>query len=182
MNTAQKTIIKSSVAAIGLAAVVLVTLVLPAELGIDPLGTGKLTGLIGLSAQADSRVTPEQSTFFTDEVSFTLGTFESVEYKYEIAAGSAMVFGWSAPAAITYDFHGEPNGGPEGFAESYDQGKADAVNGTFIAPFGGRHGWFFENRTFAPVDVRLVTSSFSRLSYLYRDGFVTTTDLGAPGK
>jgi len=45
-------LIRATLFALILAAVVLVVAVLPAEYGIDPLGTGKLLGLTQLAEQA----------------------------------------------------------------------------------------------------------------------------------
>ncbi len=55
----KKRIAKATVAALIIAAVLLVTAVLPAEYGIDPLGTGKLLRLTDL-AKADAK-TPERA-------------------------------------------------------------------------------------------------------------------------
>jgi hypothetical protein len=169
-------VIKATIAAMLVAAIILVTLVLPAEYGIDPLGTGEVLGLTGLSGGEAATVVEHAGALSHDKVTFVLGTFESVEYKYESERGSTIVFDWQATAPVTFDFHGEPAGGPAGFAESYAAGKAAVGRGSFNAPFSGIHGWYFENRTFSDVTVTLKASGFYQKSFTYRDGFIDTRE------
>ncbi len=64
----------------------------------------------------------------------------------------------TSSARLSYEFHGEPNVKPRGaegtdYYESYDiddTGK-DQSNGVFVAPSTGIHGWFWENKSGAPV-------------------------------
>ncbi|MEX2327238.1 MAG: hypothetical protein WD558_05880 [Pseudomonadales bacterium] len=174
------TIIKATITAVLMASLILVTVVLPAEYGIDPLGTGEYFGLAGLSGTASPAVTEQTGPLSNDKITFVLGSYESVEYKYETERGASLVYDWRATAPVTYDFHGEPVEGPAGFAESYTAGKAALGQGSFEAPFTGIHGWFFENRSFADVTVTLRTSGFYRRSFTYRDGFVDTREFGDP--
>lgn len=153
------------------AALLLLTLVLPAEYGVDPLGTGEAFGLLGLSEQPPAAVTPQAATFAVDVVRFELASFESVEYKYRLPAGASLQFGWEASGATVFDLHAEPDGAAEGFAESFSSGKADADYGTYIAPFPGIHGWFFENRSPLPITLTLTTAGFYRTATEFRDGW-----------
>jgi len=152
--------------------VMLLTLILPAEFDIDPLGTGQLLGLKGLSAKASKTVTMEEAKYHEDSVSFVLQPFESVEYKYQLRKGSSLLFSWMATNSLTFDFHGEPEGGPEGFAESYSVGRSKLENGTFTAPFSGIHGWFWENRASEAVTVVLTTTGFYSATLMFREGSV----------
>ncbi|MFT5211919.1 MAG: hypothetical protein ACI9CE_003660 [Flavobacterium sp.] len=154
------------------AALIIVTLILPAEFDIDPLGTGQLLGLKGLSADASKTVVMEQAKYQEDSVSFLLQPFESVEYKYQLHKGSSLLFSWVATNILTVEFHGEPEGGPEGFAETYSVGKAKLENGTFTAPFNGIHGWFWENRGSEAVTVVLTSSGFYSATLTFREGSI----------
>ena len=78
---------------------------------------------------------------------------------------------------LTFDFHGEPEDGPEGFEESYSVGKANVENGTFTAPFNGIHGWFWENRGAEAVTVVLTTSGFYSATLEFRDGLIQKQNL-----
>ncbi len=73
------TIVNATLIALAVALVILFTAVLPAEYGIDPLRTGKLLGLIGLSkaTAADTatagRATPVQTGIYTAQPSIYQG-------------------------------------------------------------------------------------------------------------
>ena len=163
----------ATLGAVGVAAVILVTLVLPAEYGVDPLGTGEALGLLGLSRQPPSAVTHQERTFHVDDVGFELAPFESVEYKYRLEAGSSLMYSWTASGEAIYDLHAEPDGAKPGFAESFARGRSVAENGTYVAPFPGIHGWFWENRGALPIRVELTTSGFYETATEFRDGWQT---------
>lgn len=164
----RKILIASAIAlAVGL--VVLLTAILPAEFGVDPLGTGRLFGLNALSAEANPF---EESAELhrNDYVEFELGPFESVEYKYTMDLDAPMVFSWIADAEVYYDMHAEPAGLGEDYAESFEQGNSASRSGSFHAPFAGIHGWFWENRGSRLVTVRLYASGYFVDSTVFRDG------------
>lgn len=149
--------------------IVLLTAILPAEFGADPLGTGRLFGLTALSAEVNPfEEKPEAHR--TDYVEFELGPFQSVEYKYTMDFDSPMVFSWTADDEVYYDMHAEPAGLGEDYAESFEQGNADNRAGSFHAPFNGIHGWFWENRGSRTVTVKLYASGFFVDSTVFRDG------------
>jgi hypothetical protein len=161
-----------------LSVVLTFTLVLPAEYNYDPLGSGALLGVLGLSTEpAWESVVAEQEVFATDLVEYVLQPYESVEYKYYLPGNSSMIFFWEASSVVSFDFHGEPEKGPEGFAESYDAGKLSRASGTFTAPFSGIHGWYWENRGSEEAKVKLRTAGFYTHAKEFRDGFVTRKDV-----
>jgi len=166
---ARKHILIASVAAFGVALLLLLTVILPAEFGVDPLGTGRLTGLIALS-NAENPYEEQLEVHRSDYVEFELGPFESVEYKYLMDLDAPLVFSWLADGEIYYDMHAEPAGLGEEYAESFEQGNADRRMGSYHAPFTGIHGWFWENRGGQTVLVRLYTAGFYQTSTVFRDG------------
>ncbi len=178
-------ILLATLMALCAAVLILVALVLPAEFDRDPLGVGEALGIRGLSRQPQlERVRDEKTGYRGEAVTFELLPFEFVEYKYRLHEGGTMLYSWSATAEVVFDFHGEPDAGPEGFAESYRLGKADGENGAFTAPYGGIHGWFWENRGTHPVTVTLTTSGFYSAALQFRDGLVsekTINEEAAPG-
>jgi hypothetical protein len=160
----------ATMAALVLAAVALVTAVLPAEYGIDPIGTGRLLGLTALADARPGVLSPQPQAFREDSVEFVLGPFESVEYKYRLEMGATMVYSWQSTGALTFDMHSEPENAPEGYAESFEKAEAEASHGTYIAPFSGIHGWFWENRGQRDVTVTLTTAGFYTGAIEFRDG------------
>ena len=150
-----------------LAAIVFVLFVLPAEYGVDPTGSGKLMGIDGMSAYEVNVLTRADMEFVEDEVEFYLAPFESVEYKYEMHAGDAIVYGWSAEAEVVFDLHGHEPGADEDDSVSFAIGRSPTDNGTYVAPYNGEHGWFWENRGTTPVTVKLSAVGYMDASITY---------------
>lgn len=165
---------KATLISLVVAGVVLVTAVLPAEYDLDPLGTGAVLGLTGLSRGGPQAVSDSAQPFREDFMRFELQPFESVEYKYRLEAGSGLVFSWEATAEVVFDFHAEPDGAETGYAETFERGRAESRHGTFIAPFSGIHGWFWENRGAEGVIVDLAASGFLSEATEFRDGDAST--------
>lgn len=176
------TLARTTAIALAVAAVLLVTIVLPAEYAVDPLGTGRLLGLTEIAAptvkvaddlkrNANAALAPVQAgpvgqyaaDFKFDVMEITLQPYEYVEYKYRLERGATMLFAWSAGGTIIHDFHGERAGGAsaEGPAEeSFDKQNRRQASGSFSAPFAGIHGWYWENPGSAPVTIRLTSSGY----------------------
>ena len=169
-------LIKSTIIAIIVAAVILVTIVLPAEFGIDPTGVGKLTGLQrmgeikttlaeeaedqpSVSPVAESVVEPIQNdapTIRTDEMSVTLDPNKSTEIKITMVKGTAVDFNWSTSTGQAfYDLHGDSK---EVNYHIYEKGTEATMEGTLEAAFDGNHGWYWKNRTDAPITITLNTT------------------------
>jgi hypothetical protein len=171
-------ILKATVIALAVALVILFTAVLPAEYGIDPLRTGKVLGLIGLSKAtatdmaAAGRATPAQTGIYTAEPSIykvdsedlALEPGEGVEIKYHMQKGAVMVYGWKATGNVQFEFHGEPDQKPRpDYFESYQLDNKvgqDHSYGSFTAPTTGIHGWFWENKGKKEVMIHLTTAGF----------------------
>jgi hypothetical protein len=192
------------------ACVVLVAFVLPAEYGIDPLGTGRALHLTDLASATEqprkpaatppaaaasaSQTTPDVTSinpvlvpspagdaptvkntliaqrrpFQFDSREITLAPGEGMEIKYNMRKGAGLTYSWTASATLFYEFHGEPDVKPAGkegtdYYESYDlddkKGKTES-HGTFLAPSTGIHGWFWENKSDKPVNLKLVSAGF----------------------
>jgi hypothetical protein len=169
------------------AGLILVMFVLPAEYGVDPLGTGAWVGLTELGAtgkqiealEANATNTTAQATtvigqeapFKSETVEFAIGPRQGMEYKYRLDKGEALLYSWKATAPVNVEFHAEPDGAPRGYAQTYE--KADrqtAASGTLTAPFPGIHGWYWENTTDQPITVTLSSAGYYNLSHEFRSG------------
>jgi hypothetical protein len=178
MKKQTRKIALATAGALMLSVVLTFTLILPAEYNYDPLGTGAMLGILGLSTEPEQKsVAVEQDVFATDSVEYVLQPYESVEYKYYLHGKSTMIFFWEADSVVSYNFHGEPEQGPEGFAEDYDIGKLSSASGSFTAPFSGIHGWYWENRGAEAAIVKLRTAGFYSHAMEFRDGFVTKKEV-----
>jgi hypothetical protein len=175
---------KAVAAAIGGAAILLVTVVLPAEYGLDPLGTGKALGLSALRPSTEPVAPPPAGDtlaptpngpiglyarpFSVDSREFVLGPYEYVEYKYYLAQDAVMLFSWSATDGVIHDFHGDRDGAPASAAESFDTEPRQQADGTFTAPFSGIHGWYWENPSGDTIRVRVTTAGFYTAAHEFR--------------
>jgi hypothetical protein len=179
-RTSATGVLAATVSAAAAALVILVVAVLPAEYGIDPLGTGALLGLTALSGAPDAGATvaPDSlsissaalAPYAEDLYAVELRPFEGVEYKYRLEQGGNLVYTWEATDPVRYEFHGEPDGSPAGHFESYAKGEAAGASGGFTAARAGIHGWFWENPGATRITVTLRSAGFYSASTEYRDG------------
>jgi hypothetical protein len=116
-------------------------------------------------------VVDQDRPFREETVTFALGPRESMEYKYRLEQGRALLYSWAATGPVNDEFHAEPDGAPAGYAETYQKASARrAAAGTLTAPFPGIHGWFWENTTDQPITVTLSTAGFYALAHEFRTG------------
>jgi hypothetical protein len=154
---------------------VLVVAVLPAEYGIDPLGTGRALGLSDLfaaganvdpatpatiTAPTGGPVYPQFNEYRVDTREFTIQPGTGMEFKYELDKGATMLYSWKASAFVDFDFHTEPEGKPSSESDSFEKGTAAQKRGGYTAPYNGIHGWYWENKTDRPVTVTLTAAGF----------------------
>lgn len=176
-----KQLLRSTVIAIAVAALLLVTVVLPGEYGIDPTGVGRVLGLTkmgeiktSLAAEAEKdrakdasqpAVAPASTVLDPakkeaaigskkDEVSITLKPGEGAEVKLQMVKGAKASYEWvSAGGPVNHDTHGD---NPAGAKHSFSKGReVERDAGELMAPFDGNHGWFWRNRTDGHVTVTL---------------------------
>jgi hypothetical protein len=180
-------------AAILVAGLLLVTVILPAEYAVDPLGTGARLGLLqlgetgkqvealdaaaGAGTGGGAIVAGQATPFARDEQSFVIAPRQGMEYKYRLEKGEALLYAWKATGPVNVEFHAEPDGAPKGYAQTYEKQNAmGEASGTLTAPFSGIHGWYWENTTAQPVTVTLRSAGFYNLSHEFRaDGVKNKT-------
>ncbi len=166
------------------AGLILVMFVLPAEFGVDPLGTGARTGLLQLGvtgqqvealeasapggASGQPIIAPQERAFQEETVDFKVGPREGMEYKYRLDKGEALLYSWKTTVPVNFEFHAEPDGAPRGYAQTYEKGQALEASGTLTAPFPGIHGWFWENTTDQEITVTVTTAGFYNMSHEFR--------------
>jgi len=172
---------KTTVIALVVAGALLVTIVLPAEYAIDPIGTGRWLGLTEIASPSLTPVevvSPDGAAlvpvkngpvgeypaeFKLDVFEITLQPYEYVEYKYHLEQGATMLYSWTANAPVMHDFHGERASGATDGApaeESFDKRDRRQASGSLTAPFSGIHGWYWENPGGEPIRIRLTSSGF----------------------
>ncbi len=182
---ARERLAMASGAALLVAGIVLVVAVLPAEFGVDPTGLGRKMGLMamsdlsrGLDAFTASRtagtggapiVAPRERPYQHETVAFRIAPGDSVEYKYRLDKGDALLYSWNATGPVNYELHAEPDDAPRGYAESFEKRAATAAAaGTLTAPFAGIHGWYWENPGPQEVVVTVSAAGFYNMSHEFR--------------
>ena len=181
-------LIKSTILAIIAAIVLLFTVVLPAEYGIDPTGVGKLLRLTEMGqvkqqlaeeAAADAAgllttETPDVDNVTEKAVNATIAdtTVTNGQWRDEIpftltpGEGTEIKLKMSEGDKANYSWAvtgGEVNfdthGDALGKSISYEKGRGVASDeGVLEAAFTGNHGWFWRNRGQSDVQVVLRTS------------------------
>lgn len=156
-----KTLIKSTIAATIIAAVVFVCFILPAEYNIDPTHIGHKLGLTALTDHDDESIPVAKDSVVTEqgqqviEVMVPAGT--GIEYKFQMNQYDKMTYEWLTDGGPLYfDLHGEPEGDTTGYFESYAIATLSEMKGSFTSPFTGSHGWYWKNTSDQPVAIQLI--------------------------
>jgi hypothetical protein len=169
-------LLRSTAIAAGVALLLLITVVLPAEYGVDPTGIGRVLGLtkmgeikaqLAREAAADAAVTaPAVSASVptpaprTDEVSVILRPNEGKEIKLAMRKDAQVRYSWATDrGTVNYDTHADRAAPPAIKYHGYAKGQGQRTDeGVLVAAFDGMHGWFWRNRTNEVVTVTLRTS------------------------
>jgi hypothetical protein len=162
-----KRIAVATLIAFATAALILVAVVLPAEYGKDPLGTGKALGLLAIyeagvedaPAASPPPAASESRSLKLDSSTLTLEAGAAFEYKYRLAQGASMVYSWRTDAAVKFEFHGEPDDRRLAVV-TYDKRQGDRAFGTLTAAFSGIHGWYWENPTDRRLTITIDSAGF----------------------
>lgn len=183
-------LLRSTAIAAATALVILVTIVLPAEYGVDPTRAGSLFGLtemgrikqqladeaanetVAAAVEAPAPIVAEVVVAdaavaapvpssasgqpeWRDEISFTLAPDTAAEFKLVMKEGETAEFLWFTDGArVNYDTHGDR---PGVSYHGYEKGSVERLEGALTAAFDGSHGWFWRNRSGAPMTVTLRT-------------------------
>ncbi|MBO1895782.1 hypothetical protein HNW13_008335 [Shewanella sp. BF02_Schw] len=158
-TVSSSTLIKATLSAIVVAAIVLVTLILPAEYNIDPTGIGHKIGVTVLAQTAEPEE-PKSAVAGSDKfqvIDVIVPAGRGVEYKFDMQQFEKMTYEWNTDRGpIFFDLHGEPEGDTSGYYESYVIATSAEMKGSFTAPFAGSHGWYWKNTSTQPVTVKLL--------------------------
>jgi hypothetical protein len=99
----------------------------------------------------------------TDTMKLTLAPGKGMEVKTHLAKGATLIYAWQTTKGelLNHDFHGEPVVAKNDEFESFIlENDVSQSRGALIAPFTGVHGWYWKNKTEAPVTVVLQASGF----------------------
>ncbi len=173
-----RSLMRATAIALAVAIFVLMTAVLPAEYGIDPLGAGKATGLLNMNAPtatplatvaaaAGGPIAVQPKPYKVDAIEFSLLPMGSVEYKYHLDKGGTMIYSWTSTLPVNFDMHTEPDQGGAAASDSFESGQATTKKGTYTAPYAGIHGWYFQNLTDKDVKIVVQTAGFYDIARMF---------------
>lgn len=160
-----KTLLLSILGSAILALFILLAFIGPAEFGIDPTGLGEKLGLTVLAQpvqQASKQIvlcpSGEEVSDWLDVVVIVVPAASGLEYKFNIKSNAELSYAWKTDGAKLYfDFHGEPVNDTSGYFKSFKESTDSQSSGVLKVPFAGTHGWYWENKTQAPVRITLKT-------------------------
>lgn len=181
----RKQLNRATLIAAGIASSLLLTTVLPAEYGYDPTGIGRLLGLTPMgemkreqAAAPGAEEAPTEDIVMEPapvpsapiagaqrgDVTLTLAPNEGTEVKATMLAGAELRYEWTTGGPrVNFELHGEEAGATGSDYTSYERGTSAGETGTFRAPFDGTHGWYWRNRTGAPLTIRVrATGNFQK--------------------
>ena len=182
-----KKIVKATVVALIIGAIILITSVLPAEYGIDPTGVGHKLGFsklhhhvektdetlpvemaapqpqrllkleqggsspdVPIPAEANNPAPEKQLEEREDSILFNLPAGQGLEYKINMLKYGRVKYEWTTDkGTVFFDFHGEvkeKNPTDNVYFESYTVAYSNNMIGNFLAPYEGKHGWYFKNK------------------------------------
>lgn len=180
-----KQLLKSTGIALVVATGILVTVVLPAEYGVDPTRIGSVLGLtemgrikqqLAAEAEADAAldaqggvaaieedvVTPAptgepvaETEVRTDQTVFELAPDQGVEIKLVMEEGATVRFTWESSGGRINYDTHADRPGVD--YHGYERGSLQRQTGQLTAAFTGSHGWFWRNRSGEPVTITLTT-------------------------
>lgn len=156
-----QTLIKSTVAATLMAVILLVCFILPAEYNIDPTHIGEKLGLTTLAHRDNDKLTTAQAATPSkqgqDVIEVVVPAGKGIEYKFQMNQHEKMTYEWLTDGEpIYFDLHGEPEGDTTGYFESYAIATLSEMQGSFISPFTGSHGWYWKNSSDKPIAIQLI--------------------------
>lgn len=176
-------LIKSTILAIAIATIILITVVLPAEYGIDPIGIGEMLGLakmgeikVSLAEEAALETDVVENKIETaqkikadevvaevknetvgrsDNFTITLEPNQGKEIKVTMVKGESVNYSWYTNGGVAnFDTHADSKK-LEIKYHNYEKGKLEKSDGVLEAAFDGNHGWFWRNRTSETMTVTL---------------------------
>ena len=176
-------LIKSTVIAAVVAAVLLVTVVMPSEYGIDPTGIGNVLGLKRMgeikaslaeesALDAAKDISKTKATVQIDEIqantsemstqnhemTFTLDPDEGTELKLTMVRGAKVNYVWETNGGkANFDVHADSTALNIDY-HPYYKGSDTKKEGVLTAAFNGSHGWFWRNRTKEPLTITIKTN------------------------
>jgi len=147
----------STIIALIVSIILLITVVLPSEYGVDITGIGSAIGLkkmgeIKTSLTKEDKLTKKETstntiiedTLAENKLKYEIKPGQAIEVKLVMDKDSKVNYKWSSSnGSLNYDLHGDSKN--KDFV-SYKKGRASSLDkGVLRAKFNGNHGWWWKN-------------------------------------
>jgi len=110
---------------------------------------------VAVAAEVTQPIASEQPSA-QNSITVTIPARGEIEYKVLITKGATIQYAWKTDGTkLFFDFHGDPKGDTSGYFKSYGTGTENQSSGRLIAPFEGKHGWYWKNSSNDVVQVIL---------------------------
>jgi hypothetical protein len=133
-----------------------------ADAAASPVPQGSQVSALG-EVRALTIASKQTVAYRADIQEWTLAPGKGLEVKANLAKGATLIYSWKTKNGelINHDFHGDPTNANNNEFESFIAEKGvSQSSASLIAPFTGVHGWYWENKTSAPVTLVLHASGF----------------------
>jgi hypothetical protein len=93
-----------------------------------------------------------------DSIKITVPAGKGLEYKIAVLKYGQVKYAWKTNNGILFvDLHGDVKSADtkSGYFESYTVANSNNMAGSFIAPYEGKHGWYFKNKTNQDIEVNI---------------------------
>lgn len=124
-----------------------------ADAGSDPS--------IPMPKEANNPAPEKQYNEREDSVTVRVLAGKGIEFKMNVLKYGKVKYEWVTDHGVLFsDFHGEvkeehPDPKKDEFFESYTEAYSNNIIGTFCAPYEGRHGWYFKNKSAKDIVVTI---------------------------
>lgn len=123
--------------------------VVPSAVKVLKLEGGGSEPEVARPVEADRPAPDRQYPERQDAIQIKLPAGKGLEYKVKILKYGRMKYEWLTDQGIVYaDFHGDvkqANPPKDEYYESYAIAYINNMIGNLLAPYEGRHGWYFKN-------------------------------------
>jgi len=152
---------KMALVAILIAVALTISIILPAERGIDITGIGTTLGLTPMgqlkTALAEEDASQEGRPQQKNETAIAVFPGHGKEIKMEMSKGFSADYSWTSTGPLYHDTHGDVYANSDVYLSYSIEESVSSDSGNITALYGGFHGWYWKNNTNMIITVKLTT-------------------------
>ena len=109
-------------------------------------------------SEANNPAPKKQYDSRKDSTKITIPAGKGLEYKIKVLKHGQVKYAWHTNDGVLFvDFHGDVKTEMKDvkYYESFAVANSNNMAGSFIAPYEGKHGWYFKNKTDKDIEVSI---------------------------